>query len=103
MSIKAIAAAVAIGTMCSVSFAGGEIQAYERTSYSAGYGAGAYAPPMPANYARPMGAYYGASAYGCSPCASMPYGYSQGRPGFMGNDFLTAGLLGVGLGYLLFH
>ena len=108
MSIKTVAAAVALGVVCavvpSVASAGGEIQAYERSSYSASsaYGAGAYGAPAPAGYARPMGQYYG--GYGCSPCASMPYGYSYGRPsGGFGGDMLTAGLLGVGLGYLIFH
>jgi hypothetical protein len=111
MSIKTVAAAVALGAVCavapSVASAGGEIQAYERSSYSASYGAGAYGAgaygaPAPMGYARPMGQYYG--GHGCSPCATMPYGYSYGRPsGGFGGDFLTAGLLGVGLGYLLFH
>ena len=108
MSIKTVAAAVALGAVCavvpSVASAGGEIQAYERSSYSAsaGYGAGAYGAPAPMGYARPMAQYYG--GYGCGPCASMPYGYSYGRPGFgVGSDLLTAGLLGVGLGYLIFH
>jgi hypothetical protein len=109
MSIKTIAAALALGAVCAVApslaSAGGEIQEYERTSVNsyAGGGYGAYAPPMPANYARPMGAYYG--GYGCSACATMPYGYSYGAPagGGFGNDIFTAGLLGVGIGYLLFH
>ena len=109
MSIKSVAAAVAVGAALAVApgvvSAGGEIQAYEQSSYSASsaYGAGAYGAPAPMGYARPMAQYYG--GYGCSPCASMPYGYNYGRPagvGF-GGDFLTAGLLGVGLGYLLFH
>lgn len=107
MNIRIIAATVAIGAMCAVGSAGGELQAYERpyTGYgygaSAGYG-GAYAAPMPANYARPAGMYYG--GYGCGgPCASMPYGYSQGRPGLFGSDVFSAGLLGIGLGYLIFH
>jgi len=108
MNIRTFAAAVAVGAVCAavptVASAGGEIQEYERTSAyaAAGGGYGAYAPPMPASYARPMGAYYG--GYGCGPCQTMPYGYRYGRPqGAFGSDFLTAGLLGIGLGYLIFH
>jgi hypothetical protein len=111
MSIMKITAALALGMVCvaapEMASAGGEIQAYERpySSYAAtsSYSAGAYAPPpMSASYARPAGMYYG--GYGCGPCASMPYGYSYGRPGLMGgSDVFTAGLLGIGLGYLIFH
>jgi hypothetical protein len=87
MSIKTIAAALAIGTLCAAApttgSAGGEMQSYERPS--TGHSAtttqvGAYAPPMPANYARPMSMYQGGN--GCppaGPCATMPYGYSHGR------------------------
>ena len=113
MNIKTVAAAVAMGAVCALaptlSTAGGELQAYERpyTGYSqatyqssyAGYGGG-YGAPMPASYARPASMYGG---YGCGPCASMPYGYSMGHPGLFGNDIFTAGLLGVGIGYLIFH
>lgn len=113
MSIKTFAAAVALGTLCAVApttgTAGGEVQGYERpyTGYSqtTSYSGGSYAPPMPANYARPMSMYQGGN--GCppaGPCATMPYGYSQGRPGFgLGGDVFTAGLVGIGIGYLLFH
>lgn len=108
MSIKMITAALALGVVCvatpEVASAGGELQSYEApyTGYAtAGYSAGAYAPPPAPYYGRPAGMYYG--GYGCSPCASMPYGYSYGRPGFLGNDVFTAGLLGIGLGYLIFH
>lgn len=109
MSIKITAAAIAVGAVVAaapgIATAGGEIQAYERTTYSAGYGA--YAPPAPSSYARPMGMYQGGGygGYGSHPCATMPYGYSHAGVGVGvgGNDFLTAGLLGIGLGYLLFH
>lgn len=107
MNIKGITTAVALGVACVVApqgaSAGGELQAYERP-YSSPYAQPAYAsyPQTPAPYyGRPAGMYYG--GYGCSPCASQPYGYSAGRPGLFGNDILTAGLLGVGLGYLIFH
>ena len=109
MSFKNAAAALALGAVCAVAptmaSAGGELQEYERPGYNAyaGAGYGAYQAPMPANYARPVSAYYG--GYGCNPCATAPYGYAYGgapRAGF-GNDLLTAGLLGVGIGYLLFH
>lgn len=109
MSIKIAAAALCLAATCTVAHAGGEIQEYERSSYSAysGGGYGAYQAPMPANYARPMGAYYGSPCGGyASPCATMPYGYAYGAPaggGGFGNDIFTAGLLGVGIGYLLFH
>lgn len=114
MNIKMVTSALAVGIACAapqVASAGGEMQAYERpySSYAAttSYSAGAYAPPpAPAPYyGRPVGMYYG-GGYGCNPCATMPYGYSYGRPGGgfgMGNDVFTAGLLGIGLGYLLFH
>lgn len=110
MSIKMITAALAVGIVCvatpDLASAGGEIQAYEAPyrGYAANsyYSAGAYAPPPAPYYARPASMYYG--GYGCSPCASMPYGASYGRPGLMGgNDVFTAGLLGIGLGYLFFH
>src|SRR5690349_6068279 len=108
MSFKTAVAALALGVCVAVPMtanAGGEIQEYERTSYSAaGGGYGAYAAPMPANYARPMGAYYGSACGGyASPCGTMPYGYAYGgapRTGGFGNDIFTAGLLGVGIGYL---
>lgn len=110
MNIKTVAAALAVGAAVAtpqIATAGGELQAYERpyTSYAAtSYSHhGAYAPPPPAPYyARPASMYYG--GYGCSPCATMPYGYSYGRPGgILGSDVFTAGLLGLGIGYLLFH
>lgn len=113
MSIKTLAAAIALGAVCAVAptmaTAGGELQEYERPmSYQAysGGGYGAYAAPMPANYARPMGVY--GAGYGCP---TAPYGYAYGGGacgggGYssgMGNDIFTAGLLGLGIGYLLFH
>lgn len=108
MNIKGITTAVALGVACmaapQLASAGGELQAYERPYTATSYAQSSYAayPPPPAPYyGRPAGMYYG--GYGCSPCASMPYGYSAGRPGLFGNDILTAGLLGVGLGYLIFH
>ncbi len=113
MSIKTLAAAIALAALSVAAptsgSAGGELQGYERpyTGYSAtssytGYNSGAYAPPMPANYARPVGMYN--AGYGCGPCATMPYGNTYGRPGFgVGSDVFTAGLLGIGLGYLIFH
>lgn len=115
MSIKTFVAAIALGSLCALAptsgSAGGELQSYERpyTGYrtTTDYQAGTYAAPMPANYARPM-AMYG-QGYGCgmSPCGTMPYGapvggYSRGY-GVGGNDVFTAGLLGIGLGYLIFH
>jgi hypothetical protein len=63
-----------------------------------------------------MGAYYGAPM---SPCGSMPYGmqggygygacgggcggYGGGGGGLFGNPVFTAGVLGLGLGYLIWH
>lgn len=114
MNIKMVTSALAVGIACAapqVASAGGEMQAYEAPysrSYAAtSYSAGAYAPPPAPYYGRPAGMYYGGGyggGYGCSPCATMPYGASYGRPGGMfGNDVFSAGLLGIGLGYLLFH
>jgi hypothetical protein len=92
--------------------AGGEIQEYQTTtrraaqttSYAPAYANGYYGPPAVA-YARPMGMYYGSY---CNTCGPQPYGYSgyaYGNGGGFGvnNDILTAGLLGLGIGYLIFH
>jgi hypothetical protein len=91
--------------------AGGEIQEYQSSSRRtvqatnpAPYANGYYGPPAAA-YARPMGMYYGSY---CNTCGPQPYGYSgyaYGNGGGMGvnNDLLTAGLLGIGIGYLIFH
>lgn len=121
MFTKSAAAIIAAGAVCSLgpalSIAGGEIQEYERTSRTTSYQAAPaqysnYAPPP--SYARPMGAYYGAPM---SPCGSMPYGYGGYGGGygycgggcggggglFGGNPVFTAGLLGLGVGYLLWH
>ena len=115
---KSTAAILAAGAICtlapSLSTAGGEIQEYERTTRTTAYQAAPsqysnMAPP-PA-YARPMGAYYGAPV---SPCGSMPYGGACAYGGggsccggggglFGSNPVFTAGLLGVGLGYLIWH
>lgn len=126
MFTKSAAALVAAGAISmvapSLSLAGGEIQEYERTTrtttaqsqaaqnmYSNG------APPP--SYVRPMGMYY---APPMSPCGSMPYGYGVYSGGygygggycgggcgggglFGGNPVFTAGLLGLGLGYLIWH
>lgn len=112
MNIKTLSAALTVAAVAfaapQVASAGGELQSYERpyTGYSStSYSAGTYAAPMPANYARPMGQYYGGNGMCGGPCATMPYGYSYGRPGGfgVGSDVFTAGLLGIGLGYLIFH
>jgi hypothetical protein len=121
---KSTAALVAAGAVCTLaptlSIAGGEIQEYERTSRTTTYSGAASqytnnAPPP--SYARPMGAYY---APPMSPCGTMPYGgggygygYYQGGGAcspcggggglFGSNPVFTAGLLGVGIGYLLWH
>ncbi|MGI8908867.1 MAG: hypothetical protein ACR2IE_20530 [Candidatus Sumerlaeaceae bacterium] len=124
MNTKLTAAALAAGALSllapSSSFAGGEVQEYERTTRTTSYQA---APAQysnnapPPSYARPMGAYYGASM---SPCGTMPYGGAGGGGNAYGgacspccgggggglfgsNPVFTAGLLGVGLGYLLWH
>lgn len=106
MSIKSILAVAVVSAACTTAFAGGEIQSY--ASPYAGYSAyGAYGAPAPMNYARPASAYYGGGYNACNPCASAPHGYAYGTSGgfggILGNDLLTAGLVGVGVGYLLFH
>ncbi len=104
MKKTALMLAVAALALPSVSMAGGELQQYQATSsYSASAGYGAYPPAGASNgYARPMGAYAGNPC--ASPCATQPYGYSSGGAGFgMRSDILTAGLLGLGIGYLIFH
>lgn len=117
----------------SVSTAGGEMQEYQQmsrttttTSGGAGSGApaggaGSGAPAAYSNYApapsyvRPMSSYYGSPYMG--PCSTMPYGGGAGQGaacnpcagggggggGLFGNPVFTAGLLGLGLGYLIWH
>jgi hypothetical protein len=116
MITKSAAALVAAGAICAIapalSIAGGEIQEYEhaRTTYQAAPAAYTNNAPPP-SYVRPMGMYYGAPI---SPCASMPYGYGYACAapcggyggcggGLFGDPVFTAGLIGLGLGYLIWH
>ena len=102
----ALAIAAVVAAVPAASFAGGDIQqypasaaTYQQQTYSS------YAP-APAPYMRPSGMYYGSY---CSPCATMPYGYGYGQGygygggGLFGNPVFTAGVLGLGLGYLIWH
>jgi hypothetical protein len=125
MSTMKAAAVATVTALCvaapALSHAGGEIQEYTRTSTSttasnAGASTAAapysnYAPPP--SYVRPMSMYYGAP-YG-PPCPTLPYGHGGygygygygggqcgGGGGSMPGDLLTAGLLGLGIGYLIF-
>jgi len=126
-SVAAVAVAGAMLVAPSVSNAGGEVQEYQRTTQttlsSGAYGApSAYSNYAPApSYVRPMSAYYGSPYMG--PCPTTPYGmagmgggYGYGCPspcrpcggggaggGLFGNPVFTAGLLGLGLGYLIWH
>lgn len=85
-------------------FAGGELAygSYQypapQQQYYSTYPSAAY---QQVNYARPASAYYGQAAPCGSPCGG---GYARGGGMFgMNNDILTAGLVGVGIGYLIFH
>lgn len=100
--VAALTAACAVAA--TGAFAGGEL------AYGAGYPApqAHYYNTYPSaayqqvNYARPASYYYGQAAQ-CNPCGGG-YAYGGGGGLFgMNNDILTAGLLGVGLGYLIFH
>lgn len=115
--VAAVASAMAL-VAPAVSMAGGEVQEYTRsqtTTYSSGAGAGMYSNYAPAPmYAQPMGQYYGTPSM-MQQCGTMPYGqsnyyggYAGGSPcgggggGLFGNPIFTAGILGLGLGYLIF-
>jgi len=99
-----LAVAAAFAAVPASSIAGGDVQQYQATTT---YTQQPYAP-APGPYMQPSGMYYG--SYGCSPCATAPYGQSYGYGygyqaggGLFGNPVFAAGVLGLGLGYIIWH